>query len=87
MPFKVSAGKRYQTSAIHFARDPQSLQLVGHEVELLGIAGQQTAGVRKDVLTLPGFTRVEFEFVAQTNELFLLHSQQVLLRESFLRRG
>jgi hypothetical protein len=79
MPFEVSAGKRYQTSAIHFAREPQSLQLAGHEMELVSIAGLPTAGVHKDVLTLPGFTRIEFEFVARANEVLLAHSRQVVL--------
>jgi FtsP/CotA-like multicopper oxidase with cupredoxin domain len=77
LPLKLSAGKRYRLATINFTRDPQSLQLLNHQVELVCVAGQRTAGVCKDVVTLPSFTRIEFEFIARTNEVFLAHNRQV----------
>jgi len=79
VPLQVSAGERYCLMATNLTRDPQPLQLLGHEVELVRVAGQRVAGIRKDVVTLPSFTRVEFAFEARTSEVFLAHNRQVSL--------
>jgi len=80
VPLKISAGQRYRLATTNLTRDPQSLQLLGHDVELVRIEGRRTVGVSKEVVTLPSFTRVEFEFEARTNEVFLAHNRQVSLR-------
>jgi Multicopper oxidase len=81
VPLKISAGRRYRLTATNLTRDPQPLQLPGHEVELVRVAGRRTAGVIKQIVTLPSFTRVEFEFEALTNEVFLAHNRQVSLEK------
>jgi FtsP/CotA-like multicopper oxidase with cupredoxin domain len=87
LPLKISAGKRYQLATINFTRESQSLQLLNHDVELVSVAGQRTAGVRKDVVTLPSFTRVDFEFVARSSDIFLAHNRQVSLQQLSTRVG
>ncbi len=79
VPIQVCAGERYRSIVTNLTRDPQPLHLLGHDVELVRVAGQRTAGIRKDVVTLPSFTRVEFEFEAGANEIFLAHNRQVSL--------
>ena len=77
---RVCAGQRHRLVATNFTRDPQSLHLHGHDVELVRVAGQRTAGVFKDVVTCPSFTRVEFEFEARSNLVVLAHNRQVSLQ-------
>jgi hypothetical protein len=81
LPLKLATGNRYRLAIVNLSRDAQSLQLLAHEVELVSVAGVRTAGVRKDVVTLPSFTRVDFEFVARTAEVYLGHSRQVSLAQ------
>jgi len=77
VPIEVSAGKRYRFAMTNVTRAAQSLHVLGHDVEIVAVAGRRTAGLTKDTITLPSFTRVEFEFEPRSDEVLLAHNRSV----------
>jgi len=49
-----------------------------HSFELINIAGKRTAGVMKDVVTVPRFSSAEIDFVANNPGPTLFHCHQQL---------
>lgn len=78
-PLEVIAGERYRMAMTNFTRDAHSLQLLGHELELVSVAGHHTTGIFKDTVNLASYTRIECEFVARNNSVVLAHPKQVSL--------
>jgi FtsP/CotA-like multicopper oxidase with cupredoxin domain len=76
-PIHVSAGRLYRLIFDNRSDEAHPLHLHRHTFELVSIAGVDTRGVRKDVVTTPANSRVEVELLANNPgpTLFHCHNQ------------
>ncbi len=76
-PLRVQHGKRYRITMNNTSGDMHPIHLHRHRFELTNWAGKPTAGVRKDVVAVPGRKTAEIEFVADNpgRSLFHCHMQ------------
>jgi FtsP/CotA-like multicopper oxidase with cupredoxin domain len=75
---RVREGRRYRLAFRNNSGDEHPLHLHRHSFELTSIAGKPTAGVLKDVVTVPRFSSAEVDFVANNPGLTLFHCHQQL---------
>jgi FtsP/CotA-like multicopper oxidase with cupredoxin domain len=71
-------GRRYRLRMRNASDDIHPVHLHRHSFELTKIAGQATAGVKKDVVMLGGYQEIEIDFVADNPGLTLFHCHQQL---------
>jgi hypothetical protein len=71
-------GRRYRLRLRNASDDIHPVHLHRHSFELTKIAGQATAGVKKDVVMLGGYQDIEIDFVADNPGLTLFHCHQQL---------
>jgi FtsP/CotA-like multicopper oxidase with cupredoxin domain len=76
--FHVQEGKRYRLRMRNASDDIHPIHLHRHVFELTKIAGQQTAGIIKDVVMVGGYQSVEVDFTANNPGLTLFHCHQQL---------
>ena len=76
--YTVKQGRRYRLKFRNASDDIHPLHLHRHSFELVRVGGKETAGVIKDVVMLPGFQEVEFDFVADNPGPTLFHCHQQL---------
>ena len=74
----LTRGKRYRIRMRNESDDIHPIHLHRHVFELVGLAGQPTAGILKDVLMLDGYQQAEVQFVADNPGLTLFHCHQQL---------
>jgi FtsP/CotA-like multicopper oxidase with cupredoxin domain len=77
-PIQIGQGRRYRLSLENLADDPHPVHLHRHTFELVSVNGKATSGVMKDVIVVPGFGRVEVDFVANNPGPTLFHCHQTL---------
>jgi FtsP/CotA-like multicopper oxidase with cupredoxin domain len=77
-PIVVQEGRRYRLKFDNQSDEDHPVHLHRHTFELVSVAGQRTAGVRKDVVVVPRRKVVEAEFVADKPGLTLFHCHQQL---------
>jgi FtsP/CotA-like multicopper oxidase with cupredoxin domain len=70
---RLTPGRRYRFQFDNQSVEDHPLHLHRHTMELTRMAGTATAGIRKDVITVPAQTRVDAEFVADNPGKSLLH--------------
>lgn len=76
--FHVKEGERYRIRMRNASDDIHPVHLHRHSFELTSVAGQQAAGVLKDVVMVGGYQEVEVDFVANDPGLTLFHYHQQL---------
>jgi FtsP/CotA-like multicopper oxidase with cupredoxin domain len=74
----LQRGRRYRLRLRNASDDIHPVHLHRHSFELTKIAGQATAGVKKDVVMLGGYQEIEMDFVADNPGLTLFHCHQQL---------
>jgi FtsP/CotA-like multicopper oxidase with cupredoxin domain len=74
----LQLGKRYRLRMRNASDDIHPMHLHRHSFEITSIAGQATAGVRKDVAMLGGYQTMEVDFTADQPGLSLLHCHMQL---------
>lgn len=74
----LQLGKRYRLRMRNASDDIHPMHLHRHTFEITSIAGQATAGVRKDVAMLGGYQTMEVDFTADQPGLSLLHCHMQL---------
>ncbi len=77
-PIQLHQGRRYRMAFENLADDPHPVHLHRHTLELMRVNGQATSGVMKDTVIVPGFGRVEVDFIANNPGATLLHCHQTL---------
>jgi FtsP/CotA-like multicopper oxidase with cupredoxin domain len=76
--FHLKEGRRYRIRMRNASDDIHPVHLHRHSFELTSVAGQQTAGILKDVVMVGGYQEVEIDFVANDPGLTLFHCHQQL---------
>ena len=76
--FRLREGQRYRLRMRNASDDVHPIHLHRHSFELTKLAGQGTAGVRKDVVMLGGYQEAEVDFTADNPGLTLFHCHQQL---------
>jgi FtsP/CotA-like multicopper oxidase with cupredoxin domain len=76
--FHLRQGKRYRLRMRNASDDIHPLHLHRHIFELTNLAGDNTAGIMKDVVMLGGYQQYEVDFVADNPGLTLFHCHQQL---------
>ncbi len=76
--FHLQQGKRYRLHMRNASDDIHPIHLHRHSFELTKLAGQNTAGILKDVVMVGGYQEVEVSFVADNPGLTLFHCHQQL---------
>lgn len=71
-------GVRYRLAFRNHTDDPHPLHLHRNTFELTNVEGRPTAGVRKDVVLIRPFGRIDADFVAAGPGLTLFHCHQQL---------
>jgi len=74
----VHEGRRYRLKFDNQSDEDHPVHLHRHTFELVSVAGQRTAGVKKDVVVVPRRKVVEAEFLADKPGLTLFHCHQQL---------
>ena len=77
-PIPIRHGARYRLEFENQSDDNHPLHLHRHTFELISVNGKRTSGVRKDVVVIPGFSRIDVDFVADNPGLTLFHCHQQL---------
>jgi FtsP/CotA-like multicopper oxidase with cupredoxin domain len=77
-PILVRAGRRYRLVFDNQSDDTHPVHLHRHSFELIKIAGKPTAGLMKDVVTVPAHKQVEVDLVASNPGLSLFHCHMQL---------
>jgi len=77
-PILVRTNRRYRLIFDNQSDDNHPVHLHRHSFELIKIAGKPTAGVIKDVVTVPARKQVEVQFVAENPGLSLFHCHMQL---------
>jgi FtsP/CotA-like multicopper oxidase with cupredoxin domain len=77
-PIPIRHGARYRLEFENQSDDNHPLHLHRHTFELVSVNGTRTSGVRKDVVVIPGFSRIDVDFVADNPGLTLFHCHQQL---------
>jgi FtsP/CotA-like multicopper oxidase with cupredoxin domain len=76
--FHLRQGKRYRIHMRNASDDIHPIHLHRHTFELTSVAGQNTAGILKDVVMVGGYQEVEVDFVANDPGVTLFHCHQQL---------
>ena len=76
--FRLAHGRRYRLRMHNASDDIHPMHLHRHTFEIASIAGQPTAGVRKDVAMLGGYQTMELDFTADQLGLSLFHCHMQL---------
>jgi len=76
--YHLREGKRYRLRMRNASDDIHPIHLHRHSFEITRIAGNQTAGVMKDVVMVGGYQEVEVDFTANDPGLTLFHCHQQL---------
>src|SRR5215472_7331739 len=76
--FHLKEGKRYRLRLSNASDDIHPIHLHRHSFELTRVAGQQVAGVMKDVVMVGGYQEAEIDFVPDNPGLTLFHCHQQL---------
>lgn len=71
--FRLERGKRYRLRLHNASDDAHPIHLHRHTFEITRIAGQATAGVRKDVALVAGYQTMDVDFTADQPGLSLFH--------------
>lgn len=74
----LKRGKRYRLRMHNASDDIHPMHLHRHTFEITRIAGQPTAGVRKDVAMLGGYQSMDLDFTADQPGLTLMHCHMQL---------
>jgi FtsP/CotA-like multicopper oxidase with cupredoxin domain len=74
----LKRGKRYRLCMHNASDDIHPVHLHRHTFEITRIAGQPTAGVRKDVAMLGGYQSMDVDFTADQPGLTLMHCHMQL---------
>jgi hypothetical protein len=77
-PIQVRRGHRYRLIFDNRSDDTHPVHLHRHSFELTKIAGKPTAGLMKDVVTVPGHKQVEVDLVASNPGPSLFHCHMQL---------
>ncbi|WP_170162635.1 multicopper oxidase domain-containing protein [Methylocystis hirsuta] len=77
-PTKLQKGLRYRLALDNRTDDPHPLHLHRNVFELTNVDGRPTAGVKKDVVVIRGFGRVDIDFTADQPGLSLFHCHHQL---------
>jgi FtsP/CotA-like multicopper oxidase with cupredoxin domain len=76
--FQVNSGKRYRLHMRNASDDIHPIHLHRHSFELVQVAGQPTAGVKKDTVMVGGYQEMDIDFVADNPGVTLFHCHQQL---------
>jgi FtsP/CotA-like multicopper oxidase with cupredoxin domain len=76
--FKLRRGRRYRLRMANASDDIHPVHLHRHSFELARIGGRATSGIKKDVVMLGGYQRLEVDFVADNPGRTLFHCHQQL---------
>jgi FtsP/CotA-like multicopper oxidase with cupredoxin domain len=76
--FHLKEGKRYRIRMRNASDDIHPIHLHRHTFEIASVAGEPSAGVRKDVFMLNGYQEAAIDFVADNPGLTLFHCHQQL---------
>lgn len=76
--FRLAHGRRYRLRMHNASDDIHPMHLHRHTFEIASLAGQPTAGVRKDVAMLGGYQTMEVDFTADQLGLSLFHCHMQL---------
>jgi len=74
--FTVEQGKRYRLIMDNRSSDGHPMHLHRHSFEVMDMNGKPTAGLLKDVLTVPRFTTATVDFIANNPGPTLFHCHQ-----------
>ena len=77
-PIEIHQGRRYRLAFQNLTDDPHPVHLHRHSFELVSINGKATAGVFKDTVVVPGFGKMDVDFVANDPGATLFHCHQTL---------
>jgi FtsP/CotA-like multicopper oxidase with cupredoxin domain len=77
-PLQVHQGKRYRLAFHNNSGDEHPLHLHRHSFELTNVAGKRTAGILKDVVTVPRLSSAAVDFIANNPGPTLFHCHQQL---------
>jgi FtsP/CotA-like multicopper oxidase with cupredoxin domain len=77
-PKLLQKGKRYRLVLDNQTDDAHPVHLHRNTFEITSIQGKATAGVRKDVVLVKGFRKIEADFTAEQTGLTLFHCHQQL---------
>ncbi|MGA8658941.1 MAG: multicopper oxidase family protein [Chthoniobacterales bacterium] len=77
-PIKIQQGRRYRLAFVNKSDDMHPLHLHRHNFEITKIHGKETSGILKDTVLVQGFSRVDFDFLADNPGLTLFHCHQNL---------
>ena len=76
--FRLAHGRRYRLRMHNASDDIHPMHLHRHTFEITRLAGQPTAGLRKDVAMLGGYQTMEVDFTADQLGLSLFHCHMQL---------
>lgn len=77
-PLQVQKGKRYRFIFTNTTGEPHPVHLHRHSFELINVAGTPTSGIMKDTVNVPGYAKVEVDFIANNPGTTLFHCHQQL---------
>jgi len=77
-PRELQKGRRYRLVFDNQTDDPHPVHLHRNTFELTNVYGKATAGVRKDVVLVKGYRKIEADFAPQMEGLTLFHCHQQL---------
>jgi FtsP/CotA-like multicopper oxidase with cupredoxin domain len=77
-PLLVKPGKRYRMIFHNQTGDSHPLHLHRHDFEIVKIGGKNTAGIKKDIVSVPRFSDAEVDFVANQPGPSLFHCHMQL---------
>jgi FtsP/CotA-like multicopper oxidase with cupredoxin domain len=78
MPRALQKGKRYRLSFDNHTDDAHPVHLHRNTFELTSVHGKQTAGIKKDVVLVKGYRKIEVDFTPDQTGLTLFHCHQQL---------
>jgi FtsP/CotA-like multicopper oxidase with cupredoxin domain len=79
--FHLEYGRRYRLKLRNSSDEVISLHLQRHQLQIVSMEGQPTAGILKDVVALRPRQRLEVDFVADNPGRAFLHSTRQLQRD------
>lgn len=85
-PKVLTSGRRYRLAFNNRTPEAHPLHLHRYTFELVRMGAHATAGIRKDVLTLPPYQTAEVDFVPRETGLALFHCHQQMHMEMGFKR-
>jgi FtsP/CotA-like multicopper oxidase with cupredoxin domain len=77
-PIPLHNGRRYRLAFDNQTDDKHPVHLHRHSFELTSVQGKATSGIMKDVVLMPGYSKIDVDFVANHPGLTLFHCHQQL---------